>query len=140
MRLPVYGLSLRRLLAYALIVAGSFLLTSSTARIFLLAFGRPAQGAVQSADKLYSSARGSYYRIHYTFRAGASEFKGSASAVTHSAPTGSLAIRHLPFFPLVHGPDDIGYLAAGLVLRLIPGLLLPMAGLNLLLYRPLPEK
>jgi len=122
----------RRLFAYLLITAGAFLLASAAEQLFLMMAGSITEGRIAYSVRAYGGSRGNIYRVHYGFTANKQEYEGSASAGAAHTPSGSVRIRYLPFYPKINGPADLGYLALGVALRLLPGLFLPLPGIVLL--------
>jgi hypothetical protein len=121
-----------RVCAWLLLILGVFFLCSTLARATLMLMGDSTRGRVQYSVRAYGMSRGSIYRVHYSFEAEGRPWDGVAQTVSADAPAGPLAIRYLPWLPQLNGPNSQGYLAVGLLARLLAATLLSAAALTLL--------
>jgi hypothetical protein len=120
------------------LLAGAALLLNGLQYLALIA-GTPGPGYVEYSLHDYGS-RGETWTIHYVFRAGTREVKGSATG-SGSMPRGAaLTILYLPFWPAVNHPGTWGMLLFYGLLSALPGLILVYFAQRSLRRPPAPPK
>lgn len=106
----------------AIAAAGLAMMLWGSRYLALGVAGSERTGWVENSVRLYGESRGRVYEVSYSFSDERGErHEGSAMTGAARAPKGSLRIRVLNSWPMIHHPGTPGLLWFYAVLWILPG-------------------
>jgi hypothetical protein len=120
----------------ALIACGIFLLLWSAKYAALMLFGVKDTATIEYSVRKYGASRGTSFRVHYRFvLPDGGTRDGTTSMRSDTAPTGTLRVRYLRFFPQLNCAGGTGAMQFFAVVTAVPGVVLLALGARLLYLR-----